>query len=70
MGSTSSVKIAKERLKTLLTADRINCTPDTAEKLSMDIYHTVSKYMEVSPEDFEVRITRSDIHIKYTGEKY
>ncbi len=69
MGNMPSVGIAKERLKTLLTADRMNCTPDTADKLSMDLYHTVSKYIEVSPDQFEVRITRSEIHIKYTGEK-
>lgn len=68
--SVPSVQIAKDRLKTLLIADRIDCTADTAEKLSEDIYHTLSKYMEINPEDFSIRITHSDIHIKYTGEKY
>lgn len=68
--SVPSVQIAKERLKSLLIADRMKCTPDTAEKLTSDIYHTVSKYIEVRPENFDVQITRSDIHIKYTGENY
>lgn len=68
--SVPSVQVAKERLKHLLIADRMKCTPDIAEKLTSDIYHTVSKYIEVRPEEFDVRITRSDIHIKYTGEKY
>lgn len=67
--SVPSVQIAKERLRTLLIADRIKCTPDIAEKLSSDIYHTISKYIELSAEDIEIQITRSEIHIRYTGEK-
>lgn len=63
-----SVQIAKERLRSLLHADRMQCTPEVAEKMSMDIYHTIEKYIPVSSENFEVKITRSDIHIKYTGE--
>ena len=63
--STASVQIAKDRLKALLGADRMQCTP---EKLSADLYHILSKYMEISREHFNIQITRSDIHIKYTGE--
>ncbi|MCI7180850.1 MAG: cell division topological specificity factor MinE [Schaedlerella sp.] len=67
--SVPSVQIAKERIKSLVIADRMKCTPDTIEKLSSDIYYTVSKYIDVKPEQFHVKITRSDILIKYTGEK-
>lgn len=42
--------------------------PDITEKLSADLYHILSKYMEISREHFNIQITRSDIHIKYTGE--
>lgn len=63
-----SVPIAKERLKTLLVSDRIQCTPDTADRLTQDLYNTVSKYIEIKPENFDIEITRNDIHIKYTGE--
>lgn len=70
MRSVPSVQIAKDRLKHLLVADRMKCTPDTAEKMTADIYHTISKYMEITPDNFEIKITRSDIHIKYTGENY
>ena len=42
---------------------------DMTEKLSADIYYALSKYIEVRRENFDLRITRSDIHIKYTGEK-
>lgn len=66
--STASVQIAKDRLKALLGADRMQCTPDITEKLSADLYHILSKYMEISWEHFNIQITRSDIHIKYTGE--
>lgn len=68
--STVSVQIAKDRLKTLLIADRIHCTPETAEKFSSDMYHTVSKYLEVQPENFRLQITKTDIHIQLTGESY
>lgn len=64
-----SVHVAKERLKNPLTADRMQCAPDAVERLPADLYHTVSKYVEIRPEDFHVEITRTDIHIKYMGEK-
>ena len=66
--SVHSVFVAKERLKNLLIADRIQCTPDTADRLTKDLYLTVSKYMEMTAEYFDIEITRSDIHIKYAGE--
>ena len=34
--SVQSVHVAKERLKTLLIADRMQCTPETAERFSTD----------------------------------
>ena len=57
--NSPSVSVAKERLKNLLVLDR----------LSKDLYYTVSKYMEITPENFNIEITRTDIHIRYTGEK-
>lgn len=68
--SVPSVQIAKKRLHHLLAADRMRCTPNMMEKLSFDMYHTISKYMEIRPENFKLKITRSDIHIKYTGENH
>lgn len=68
--SVPSVTIAKDRLRNLLITDRIQCTPDMIEFLTSDLYQTISKYIEISPEQFDVKITRTDIHIKYTGEKY
>ena len=51
-----------------MIADRMQCTPDAADRLTKDLYLTVSKYMEITPEYFDIEITRSDIHIKYAGE--
>ncbi len=64
----SSVSVAKNRLKVLLVSDRVDCTPDKLEKINLELYKTISKYIEVSPEEFDVRITRSSIFIKLTGE--
>lgn len=64
-----SVLIAKDRLKVLLVSDRVNCTPDALEKVQKELYLTISKYMDVSPEAFDVQITRSTIFIKLTGEE-
>ena len=66
--NVSSVFIAKERLKNLLVSDRIQCTPDSVERLTRDLYQTISKYMEVEQKDLDIKITRNDIHIRYTGE--
>ena len=65
---TSSVFIAKDRLKMLLVSDRVNCTPDALEKIKLELYKTISKYIDVSQEDFEVKISRTNIHITLTGE--
>lgn len=65
--SVPSVNIAKERLRTLIIADRIQCTPDNIEKMSADIYQILSKYIELSPEEFKLEFTRSDIYIRYAG---
>lgn len=68
--SVQSVHVAKERLRILLLADRMHCTPETAEKFTEDIFHTVSKYLSVDPEDFYIKIANEEIHIKITGEKF
>ncbi len=64
----SSVLIAKDRLKVLLVSDRVNCTPDTLEKFERELYKTVSKYIDVVPEKFDVQISHDNIQIKLTGE--
>ena len=62
--SVTSVEIAKERVRSLVVADRMKCTPDIVEKMSNDIYIAISKYIDIKPEQLDIEISRSDIHIK------
>lgn len=64
----SSVLIAKDRLKALLLSDRMNCTPDILEKMEVDLYRTISKYVNVEADKFHVCMTRNHIYITLTGE--
>ena len=66
--STPSVTIAKKRLKSLIVSDRMECTSDMIDNFTKDLYLTVSKYIEVSPEKFQIRIQRSEIQITFTGD--
>ena len=68
--STLSVTIAKKRLKSLIVSDRMECTSDMIDNFTKDLYLTVSKYIEVSPEKFQIRIQRSEIQITFTGEDF
>lgn len=65
----SSVSVAKNRLKVLLVSDRVDCTPDKLEKINLELYKTISKYITISPEEFDVKISRSSILITLTGDK-
>lgn len=66
--NTSSVIVAKDRLKVILVSDRVNCTPDSYDKIKLELYRTISKYLDVVQDEFDVQISRTDIHIKLTGE--
>ena len=68
MLKNSSVSIAKNRLRTLVISDRVQCTP-SAEHICKDLYETLSKYMELTEDDFQVEINRSQIVIKIAGEE-
>lgn len=65
----SSVSIAKDRLKVLVISDRVHCQPDAYDRIQQELYQTLSKYIELTPEAFDVSITRTHIHIKLTGEE-
>ena len=67
--SVPSVEIAKERVRSLVVADRMKCTPDIVEKMSNDIYIAISKYIDIKPEQLDIEISRSDIHIKLYEKK-
>ena len=70
MLNRSSVSVAKDRLKVLVISDRVQCKPDAYDKIRKELYQTLSKYLELIPEEFDVNITRTHIHIKLTGEEH
>lgn len=64
----SSVKIAKERVKSLVTSDRVHCSVDCYEKIQNELYQVLSKYIEFTEEDFKVDIERTKLIIYLSGE--
>jgi cell division topological specificity factor len=70
MMKRSSVRIAKERLEALVVADRVHCKPKEYDLICHELYKTLSRYVEITEEDFRVSITRSAIHIQLTGEEH
>ena len=69
MAKHSSVRIAKDRLRTLVGSDRMKCQPEICERISRELYQVLSKYVEITPEEFAVSFGRTDVHIRLTGEK-
>lgn len=46
--------VAKDRLKLLLTSERIECTPQVMTMLQNDLIHAVSKYFAVYEQKVEI----------------
>lgn len=65
----SSVAVAKSRLKTLVTSDRVKCAPGDYDSLCRELYSTLSRYIEISEEDFKVEICRTYLFITFAGEE-
>ena len=66
MERKASVGVAKDRLKNLLVSDRMDCNPNVCELFQKDLFATVSKYIDTTPETFDVSVTRSRITITLT----
>jgi len=64
----SSVSIAKNRLKNLVTSDRVSCLPESYDMIRRELYHVLSRYIELTEDDFYVEIQRTHIIIHITGE--
>ena len=65
----SSVSIAKDRIKALIILDRVHCTPDAYENICRELYSSLSKYMELTEDDFRVDIHRTQVIITFAGEE-
>ena len=65
----SSVNIARERIRALVTSDRMNCTPEAYERICTEQHEVLSKYIEFTEDNFCVQITRTYLHIDFMGEE-
>lgn len=65
----SSVSVAKNRLKASVTSDRVQCLPDSYESICRELYETISKYIEITEDEFQVEIERTHIYINFLGEE-
>lgn len=66
----SSVDVAKDRLKVLIISDRVSCKTDDVDTIFHELYRVLSKYIELTPEEFDVIFARDHIHITLTGERH
>ena len=55
----SSGCVAKERLSTLLAAERLNCSPRVLQMLKNDLTHAAEKYLMIDNGEISVTITQS-----------
>lgn len=69
MMKKSSVSVAKNRLKALVTSDRVQCLPDSYDNIRRELYETLSKYMGITEDEFNVEIERTHILISFSGEE-
>ena len=70
MLKNSSVSIAKNRLRTLVISDRVQCTPSAYEHICKDfITKHFPNIWNLQEDDFQVEINRSQIVIKIAGEE-
>ena len=69
MQKRSSVSIARNRLKALVTSDRVNCSPAAYEDIFRELFETLSKYMELTEDNFDVEINRNQVIITFLGEE-
>lgn len=55
----SSGCVAKERLSTLLAAERLNCSPRVMQMLKNDLTHAAEKYLLIENSEISVTISQS-----------
>lgn len=65
----SSVSVAKNRLKSLVISDRVRCAPGDYDNICRELYNSLSKYMELSEDEFRVDICRTHILITFAGDE-
>lgn len=58
--SQSSKDEAKQRLKFLLIHDQVDLTPAQLEQMKNEILEVITKYVEIDPEETDIRLERSE----------
>ena len=58
-----SSQIAKDRLKILLTSDRIDCSPEVMEMIKKDIAKILCKYMQIDTSTLELEFSKRKINV-------
>lgn len=61
----ASVHVAKQRLHDVLSSDRITCQNDLVPELKDDLYRTLSKYIDINSDAFNIQLKHSEIYIKF-----
>jgi len=56
----ASKDIARDRLKLVLTHDRVNCSPQLLEMIKADIMKVISNYVEIDESESDVQITTTN----------
>lgn len=56
----SSKNIAKERLQLVLVHDRTDCSPELIEVIKEDILKSISKYVDIEKDEFDLKITNQE----------
>jgi len=59
IGTGESASVAKNRLKVVLTHDRINLTPEDIQNLKKELVDIFSKYVELDRDSIDVSLTRT-----------
>ena len=57
---TTPKEVAKDRLKLILIHDRGDLSPETLDKIRIEILEVISKYIEIDANDVEISLNRSD----------
>jgi len=53
-------EVAKDRLKLILIHDRGEIAPEIIDKIREEILEVISKYIDISVDDVEISVNRSD----------
>lgn len=51
-----SNSIAKERLKLMIEAEPVECSPEQMSQLKKEVAMVVGKYFDLTPETYEIKI--------------